>query len=392
MTRSLRGVLLPLAVAVLAQSFIDLELSLDLGSWTANAPLTDVAGLLLLGAAILFGVVPSWRTWPGAKGYFAFALLALVSAGMGVAPEHALHAWVRRIVFPFLVYGVGVAAWASQPALRPRLRQLLVLWIASTAVLSLGSSFVRVAGGNALWFSAIEGLTPNHKTLAVSLSGGLPLLLMQRDGRRTLDFVGVLALAAIALSWSKTAWITTALAVALFLPAGRPLARRPARTAPVLVLFMAAALVGPVVLGSRAMLDAARSRHSLNKRAVAMVRERPLLGQGPGTNVLVEQVTFPDYRVNGVDAHGVIQKVLSETGLLGLGAYGWFWFGTTGLLVRRWRQAGCPYGGPTWGALATTATLTSNLMLSTETFSCTHWMPFGLAVGLCAPDVDPKVP
>ncbi len=379
-----RAVVGLLGTVLLTQSFIDLELSVSLGPWVANAPLADLGALGLLAAALVSRTARPWREWPGVWGYGAFALVALVSACTSFAPEDAVHAWARRIVLPFAACGVGVAAWAHEPLLRPRIRQLLVLWMGTTAVVSLGSSLVRVAGGNALWFAALDGLTPNHKTLAVSLAGGLPLVLFQRDGRRSVDGVLAIALAAIALSLSKTAWISTALGLALFFPRGRPLARRPGRTVPVVVLAMVAALLAPVVLGSRAMLDAARSRHSLNKRAVAMVSDRPVFGQGPGTNVLVEQVTFPDYRVNGVDAHGVVQKVMSETGLLGLGAYGWFWLGTTGLLVRRWRAAGAPYSGASWGALATTATLTSNLLLSTETFACTHWVPFGVAVGLSA--------
>ena len=384
MTDTPRVVLGLLGAVLLTQSFIDLELSASLGGWVANAPLADLGALGLLGAAVLCRTVGPWKNLPGVRGYGAFALVALASAGVSFAPGDAVHAWLRRIVVPFAACGVGVAAWARAPALRPRLCQLLVLWMATTAAVSLGSSLARVAGGNALWFSALEGLTPNHKTLAVSLAGGLPLVLFQRDGRRSVDAVLGLALVAIALSLSKTAWITAALALALFFPQGRPLARRPGRTAPLVLLAMVAALLAPVVLGSRAMLDAARSRHSLNKRAVAMVLDRPVLGQGPGTNVLVEQVTFPDYRVNGVDAHGVLQKVASETGLLGLGTYGWFWVGTTGLLVRRWRAAGARYEGASWGALATHATLTSNLLLSTEAFSCTHWVPFGVAVGLSA--------
>src|SRR5204862_114366 len=53
-----------------------------------------------------------------------------------------------------------------------------------------------------------------------------------------------------------------------------------------------------------------------------------------GANVRFEQQTFPDYRVNGVDAHGAIQKVGSEYGLLGLGA--WLTFvGAMALRLRR---------------------------------------------------------
>lgn len=374
-----------LAALVFTQSFIDLELGVWLAGDLRNAPVTDLAALGLLALALPRAATwAGWRSWPGLSGYAAFLAVALLSAATSFEAEASVHAWWRRLVFPYVAYGIGVATWSARPALRPWVERLILVGLGATAALSLVTSVGRVLAGDALWFAPLLGLTPNHKTLAVSLAGALPLVLQQRDGRRGVDAVLVLILAAIGLSLSKTSWITTALALALFFPRGRPLARRPLRTAPAVVLALAAAVYAPVLLNSKAMLDAARSRHSLNKRAVAMVAERPLLGIGPGTNVLVEQVTFPDYRVNGVDAHGVVQKVASETGLLGLGAYGAFFVGTGALLVRRWRSAGGRYEGAAWGAVATYATLHSNLLLSTESFSSTHWAPLALALGLSA--------
>ena len=147
------------------------------------------------------------------------------------------------------------------------------------------------------------------------------------------------------------------------------------------------AVYAPVLLQSKTMLDAARSRHSLNKRAWSMVVDR-LLGQGPETSVLLERVTFPDYRINGVDAHGAIQKVASETGILGLGAWGAFTVGTGLALRRRWRAAGGAFTGMPEATTATFCTLHANLLLSTETFSPTHWGPLALAWGLSHPSEE----
>ena len=41
-------------------------------------------------------------------------------------------------------------------------------------------------------------------------------------------------------------------------------------------------------------------------------------GMGTGTNLHYELVTFPHYRINGIDAHGSIQKLASEGGIFAL--------------------------------------------------------------------------
>jgi O-antigen ligase len=377
-------------------AFIDLEVALDLGPWHANAPVADLVALALLMLAL---PDPALRRLPlpGPRAWAAFVALGLVSALLGPTTPESLHFMLRKPIFMYLAYAVGVAAWARRAALQPALLGGLLIGMGGTAALSLATSGLRVAAGDALWFSRLDGLTPNHKTLAVALAGALPLVLAigrQPRWRRPARAAALVVTVAIALSLSKTAWITAALAYGLFWPRARPIAARWQRTAPALVLGAALAVYAPVLLGSKAMLDAARSRHSLNVRAWEMVRARPMLGMGPGSSTRVEQVTFPHYRVNGVDAHGVVQKVGSEVGLLGLLAYGLFVAGAGRRLVGRWREAGGGHDSLAWGAVATWATLHTNLLLSTEAFSPTHWTPLAVAWGLAhaAPASDPPEP
>jgi O-antigen ligase len=139
------------------------------------------------------------------------------------------------------------------------------------------------------------------------------------------------------------------------------------------------AYYSPLFMQSNAMLDAARSRHSLNERALEMFASNPLLGAGSGMGPHYEQVTWPHYRVNGVDTHGVIQKIASETGLLGLAGYGLFMSSTGVVLLRRRRRQS---DAISQAALCTWATLHTNLLLSTEVLSPTHWLPFAVAWGM----------
>ena len=87
-------------------------------------------------------------------------------------------------------------------------------------------------------------------------------------------------------------------------------------------------------------------------------------------------VEFPHYRINGVDAHGVVPKVAAETGLLGLGAFTAFTVLGGVALRRRWTG---DTSDPRWAWLGVAAALHVNLLFSTETFTMTHWIPLGLA-------------
>lgn len=375
-----------LVTLVVTQSFIDLEVSADLGSWHANLPVVDLCALLLLPLGLV-GLTRSPAPLPAPAAFGLFGLASALSIFSAHVPDAAFHHFLRKPLFLYMAYGMGLAWIAARWAPRALLHRALLAWMAATALVSLVTSVGRIGAGNALWYGAISGLTPNHKTLAVSLAGGLPLVLglataspgwLTPTTRRRARGVVAGALLAIFLSASKTAWLAAALGVALFFPARRPLACRPRVIAPALTLGVATALLAPLLIGSKTMLDAARSRHSLNKRAAVMFTAYPLLGAGTGMNVHVEQVTFPDYRVNGVDAHGVVQKVASETGLLGLA--GMTGFAVLGAVALRRRTTGP--GDPAWGSLATWGTLHFSLLLSTETLSPTHWVPLGLAWGL----------
>lgn len=371
--------LLLLAAVLLTQSYIDLELEVALGGRSINAPVADLAALCLIPLAAHSWLSRRPHPLPGVGGYLLLLLAGALSLSNAILADVGLHFLVRKPLFLYVAYAFGVV-WAVRALPRRWVLGLLGVWAASTAGLSLATSVLRIVGGDALWFSQLAGLTPNHKTLAVSLAGGLPLLFSASGlpGRRVL--VGLAALA-VFVSASKTAWLMMLFGASLFWPRPRPLGHR-WQVIPVVVLSVALAYYSPLLLKSRAMLDAARSRHSLNRRALQMFGAHPLLGSGVGMNVHLEQVTFPDYRVNGVDAHGVIQKIGSETGLVGLVGYGWFSLATLWGLRRRWEADGRSLDGVPYGALATWGVSTAGLLLSTETFSQTWWAPVSVAWGL----------
>jgi O-antigen ligase len=399
MSRLLVGALV--AAVLLTFPYIDLAVNLDLFGRHLDTPWADLAGtaligvvggLVLLGAgagprnapALLTGLRP-----PGPLGYGLLVAVGLLALATNAVPDRGAAAWflLRKPIFFYVAYGVALAWAVANVVPRASLRRLLLATVTVTALISLATSVGRIAAGNTLWFAAIEGLTNNHKTLAVALSPLVPLILALRRGRVDLG-VAALATVAIACSLSRTAWISTAAGLTVLVVwQNRTLAARRLVLVGVVVLGMLAALYGPLLTRSNAQLDAARSRHSLDKRAWTMLAEHPLLGMGGGATVRVELQTFPHYRVNGVDAHGVVQKVTSEYGLVGFAGYLAF-VGAVALRLRRGAPVATahPNGlAPAHlglGLWACFLALHVNLLLSTETFSQTHWVPLGVVWGL----------
>lgn len=360
-----------LAIVLIAFPYINLEIALPIGGWEFNAPLGDLAAL----AVVLFLAVDLLRAPrlkpPGPVGYAILLVAGLLGLRGAPFASDSLHFLVRKPIFLYLVYGLGVSSIAMRLGKRG-IRMPVMAAATVLALLSLYASVDRIAAGSALWPDAPLGLTNNHKTLAVAAAPLIPLLLgLDRRARPVAALLGV----AILLSWSRTSWIATFVGLAFFLHVrGRPLAARRGILALGVVVGLIGATYGPIVMKSAVQMDALRSRHSLDKRTWMMFQERPLVGLGGGSNVRVEVSTFPDYRVNGVDAHGVVQKVGSEFGLIGLGGYALF----AGAMALRLRGRHVP-GDPAW---PTFLALHSNLLLSTETFSQTHWAPLALIWGL----------
>lgn len=394
-----------LFLALLGHPYVDLDLAFDIpiggdAVWQADAPITDVVALLMLPVVLLRarlagGQGPRRPPLPGALGWGVLLLAALASLGNHPEPLSGLHEVVRRPLFAYVAYGVGFA-WAVSLLGDSRwLRPAVLTALGVSAVVSLVTSAARLGSGDGLWFHPLSGLTPNHKTIAVCLAGWTPLLLNWARGERPSAarlVAGLVGLAVLA-SASKTAVLGVGLAGALAWPVARPLAWRPVLFGALVAAGVALAYYSPLLLSSRTMLDAARSRHSLNERAWLMTRTYPLRGAGFGMSTRTEMVTFPHYRINGVDAHGAIQKVAGETGALGLAGLGLFVTGSALGLRRRWQeqQADSAVAGtaaqastrlPAYACFSTFIVLHGQLMLSTELFNATHWVPLATCWGL----------
>jgi hypothetical protein len=364
--------------SLVASPYIALAADVRIGTLHLDTPIADLAAAALVPVGIVAGACAA----PPAT--LAWAVL-LVCGGIGAllsdVPVDSVQALVRKPLFMWLAYGGALAAIVAR-APRGWARGTLATTIILASTVLLVSSLGRIAAGEALWIRALDGLTPNHKTLAVALAPQLPLLWGLRRG--PIDrFVLAIALVAVALSASRTAWIALAAGAAhLVVWRGRPLAARRGAVLAIVVAGALAAIYGPVLGRSVTQLDAARSRHSLNVRAAEMFAREPWVGMGAGGSVRWESVTFPHYRVNGVDAHGVVQKLAGEHGVLGLFA----WSAATAWMA--WRVRSAAVGERGRALWATFVALHVNLLFSTETFSQTHWAVLGLVLGLARRQED----
>ncbi len=362
------------ACALMTAPYIDWEIAADLGRWHLNVPVADLCALLALGLAGVSGQLA--RVGIGETlGWLTLVAVGLASAHIGaglpgVGPD-GYHTLLRKPIFMLLGWRIAFAGVVRRTTVCGN-RRWAIGWLTAGACVCAGvliaSSIARIQAGQTFWWAAIAGLTNNGKTLAVYLA---PLLALIGS-----PVAVALVLIAIGLSWSKSAWITALFALAWV--------RLPARVrGPVVAVGAVAGLVAmtflPYLARSPEQIDALNSRISLDKRAWEMFCAHPFIGWGAGSNVRYEVSTYPDYRVNGVDAHGVFAKLGSEFGVLG--TLGWLVATTSLLLHFRRRARGSRFDDALYGCFLA---LHLNLLTSTETFSQTHWAILGLLCGLSA--------
>lgn len=323
--------------------------------------------------------LPAWPWW---------ALFLAVCGASCLANESAfqtLYYIVRNPLFSWLVYGVGVAGVVRDVVSPERVRWTATVHVVVAAGLLLPPSLWLGGDGHASAWMDLPGLINNHKVIAVAVAPWLGALVRWRPlvPSRFVAFLDVavgLGCIAVAASFSKTAWICAALSLFAFAaPDGRPLVARPWAFGFAAVAAVAAMSLLPFVAGVVDMNDAFDSRMSLNLRAWRMWSGAPVFGWGPGSSVRWTMNEAPHWRIDGVDAHGVLQKIAGEVGTVGLATYAlaYLWF------LRRFVDATRPDADRfAQGAGLLGLGLQFELLLSTDYFSSAYWAPLAVAIGV----------
>jgi O-antigen ligase len=192
---------------------------------------------------------------------------------------------------------------------------------------------------------------------------------------------------ALALTFTRNAWIGTSVAVGLLL-----MLRDFRLTALLPVILATLFFLAPDGLLNRltstfdAQDPANQDRFAMIEIGARIVADHPLTGVGPNMVPVVYDQYRPDYAVNEVNPHlhNVPLQIAAERGLPALAAWTWFVVALVGALFRMFRQAASPAGPLTrTGETAPTSRVASRLnrerMLAAAALASTAAM---LAAGL----------
>ena len=267
-----------------------------------------------------------WRT-PVHLPIAAFVALSVVSAVFSTLPSRSLEE--LKGFLTFLIVPFAAALFRDEEDVEVTLD----LW-RITALVVLGRGFAEMLGGRGGLEGRLTGGLSNHMTfsglllpfvivfLARALGKGRP-----RSGRLFDLLVAGAAMGTLVLTLTRSAWVGVAIGLIGLLVASRP------RLLVFLPVVAGALLfLGPPAVTHRALSifdrsdESARDRLAMWEAGMAMVKDHPLTGVGPGR---VDEV-YPEYRRPGYvmahpgHLHNNMIMIAAETGLPSLAAYLWY--------------------------------------------------------------------
>jgi O-antigen ligase len=286
---------------------------------------TALAGALTL-ACMVWG---SRRPWPrtpvdwAALGWLA-ALVIVSAAALDRAGSFP------RVTKGFMPLLVGLAAWHTADARRGR-RALAVYLTAFALVSALGLALWVMHGAS--FASRARGLVGHYMTFGGELLLFIPVALAIALTARTPRWrwgaaaVALLALAPLAATFTRSAWLGLFVSCAVILAVERPLGLVFLALAGVAAWFLA-----PGAWGARihSVADPAnlwnRQRVFMWEAGVRMFRDHPLTGVGlQDLHALYDQYRSPDSVERAGHLHNAYIQIAASMGLVGLAAFAWLY-------------------------------------------------------------------
>lgn len=365
---------------------------------------SDALALILLALFALVWVVRAFRGRPYAlrlpgAGFFALVLLAgLLSV---FSADDTLLA-IKYVLYPI---GFSFAAYVFLPLQVIRTRRALSGMLAAAYAIGLVAAFMGalsllITPASGLFKRAtplaLAGLFPfgaNHNLLAETLIAAFPfgfVLAARMRGQPAAFWIrfGSWGMALVALlTFARTAWIVLALQLAIFLAVGYR-RRFHSLVRPALVtMLLASPLLVYMALFSQTyeVAGSLSARIELTRFAQFMFREHPWIGSGAGTFVerLGEAKEFTASFGDPLDAHGFIQKIGAEQGMIGLVAFGYLLAWILVTLYRSWRALPSSEIGERrllFMLLLSSAGSITYQLFNTSYYNAKLWLPVGLAL------------
>ncbi len=372
-----------------------------------NAPVADFWALLLIAATALHFFRDRVRTrllLPGLPLFILFFLSALTSLFTVADSDVAsgVQYIARNILFIYCAYVLlPVNSVRRREELWRGARVLLIVGALAT-LWGIASLFI-VEPFWGVWRRvtpfAIGGWAPFglfHNDLAEVLVAILPLVFYwqyreTRDAWRKIAFLYATVMTAVTLlTFSRTAWIVLFVQAVIFMAlstrvAWRAVVRR--------VLPFAAVVVVPITIymlifsGSSYVASSTSARVDLARIAMIAFAEHPIIGNGVGTYIsLVAGATA--FRIEygpPFDAHGVIQKLAAEQGVLGLITFFLLVGALLMIVYRAWRsEKDEHYRELLLAMLVMAAGAVVFQVFNTQYYTAKMWMPIGLALAAVA--------
>jgi hypothetical protein len=374
-----------------------------------DLPLVDVVASVLL-AAWALKVVFLWArrgdaNWapriPIAVPMLLLAAACALSALSPMNPDKLLVAKfvLRPVVFVYLSFVLLTVNLVRSPRkLRMALATVMGMGVFS-ALVGLASFAVPHAGGLRAVPLPIFGtsvLGENHNLLAewlcFSCLATIALAVLSRDSKtvRLLWYAaGLQALIAL-LTFARTAWIVLALEAGfLLVTVWREEAKKYAASVLIALVFLLPIAAIMAKFSSSALVASSTStRLMLSEIAMNLWSQSPIVGAGAGTFVsyvsktLVFAIEFGD----ALDSHGFLQKMLAETGIVGIAAVAYAVYAVI-RLTRRELSAFHRHG-PAWRAIMILSAAAGGAfvyqLFNTDYWSGKLWFPIGLLIASVA--------
>ena len=291
---------------------------------------TALAGALTL-ACLVRGPRRPWPRTPvdaAALGWLA-ALLIVSAAALDRAGSFP------RVAKGFMPLLVGLAAWHTADERRGR-RALAVYLVAFALVSALGLGLWVMHGAS--FASRARGLAGHYMTFGGQLLLFIPVALAIALTARTPRWrwgaagVALLALAPLAATFTRSAWLGLFVSCAVILGAARPRGLAILAAAGIAAWFLA-----PGAWGARlhSVADPAnlwnRERVFMWEAGLRMFRDHPLTGVGlQDLHSLYDAYRSPESVERAGHLHNAYVQIAASMGLVGLAAFAWLY----GSLVR----------------------------------------------------------
>lgn len=364
-----------------------------------DAPVVDMLAVIFLCALIAVALTrPRLLTWRALASATPWLGLLVCAAGISAAAADAnffgtaVKGWVRPYLFAVLAFAAPVMVVARGELLLTR----ALLWYEITAMLGALLGLVGFVTAIPVGFarvtpSSLFGWWPfgtNHNVLAESLTAIMPFAwwyAATQHGQGSIDrkkvavaMATLITLAAL-LTFSRAAWIVAAAQGAFFVwwkyrAHIKTIAPKITAVGVALALFLFFIQQTTVAETSNA------TRRDLTGIALTYWARAPWLGHGPGTFVpiVADTAAFRMDYGEALDAHGVLQKLLLETGLIGTLAFFVF---LAWLMARLWKRR-----HDSWYAMVLLTVLSVWLyqLFNTGYFAGKVWVLIGVALAAIA--------